>query len=395
VVDPPAHQGFGARLKLFGRTPVGFALLVLLIVAISGLLVGALGLPVGAALMLVVAFGVPVYLGWKTSLKLLLIVALACLVGSPLFAGLVVTDSAFSPPAILSSTDGVLENVSLSPFQANSGSGSFAFNIDTFPSKIPGEYGARLAQVYVWVSNCQYATDSSKPGSNPCYLSPALVFKNFTYDLTPAQQNSTGSVPIVIDATGLPSGQIFYFIVLTAVSNKTTGVWYYALNSNIGGWSCTVQPSYNGCSYAEGPITTGFAGVYELLLLGTYLSVSLVVAVLVAIILIYNYLKGRERLRKAKAKAAAEGEASPLSHAEVRCPSCNAVVDAGETTCWKCGKSLSSSGGKAAPVRSATPAGSPAPKPATEEPESAPPETEDGQPLASDSDAKSSSKDGD
>lgn len=376
MTGAPAKRGFGSRIKAFGETRVGFLVLVAIIVALSGLLIGSLGIPVGAVLMLAVAFGIPVYLGWKRSIKLMFLVALACLVFAPFFAGIVVTESAIAPSATVASTDGVLENVTVSPFEANSGAGVFAFHVQAWPSKIPEKYGAWLEQVYIWVSNCQYATDQSTAGKNPCYLSPALVFKNFTDDLTPAQQNATGGVALTLNATGLPSGQIYYFIVLTAVANRTTGVWYYALNSNVGGWSCTVEPSYGGCSYTAGPISTGWGGVFELLLPGTYLSVGLTVAVLVAFILVYNYLKGREKLRQAAAKAAAQGDGTLPAQAEVRCPSCNAVVDPGETTCWKCGKPVSGSAsasaskgsgkGKgpstaAAPLASSSgPAGSPA-----------------------------------
>ncbi len=84
---------------------------------------------------------------------------------------------------------------------------------------------------------------------------------------------------------------------------------------------------------------------------------ALLVGVLVAVMLIYTYLKGRERMGLAKAKASAGGEDDTVPVAELRCQHCHAVVDKGETSCWKCKKSLSTTS-ESAPLPSGGTTGS-------------------------------------
>lgn len=342
-------MALGTRIKASAKTPIGYVFWMAVIVLLSGFLVGALEIPVGAIFMLIVAFGLPIYLGWNLSLRKFLSVAVAVLLFAPLVTGLVVTQTAVAPSPEVSSSDNVLRNATATPFESSQAHSTFTFRVDVFPwSTNTTNTSIRVEEVYLWVTNCEEDTDTAK---GACYLSPPDFFKNVSQTLTEAQQNES-VVPLTFTLSDLPSGEIFYFIFLTAIATKyANSVWYYGLDENVGGWSCTVAPSYSGCSYVEGPISASWAQVYWLLAPADYLTTLVLVAVLAAIIFVYVYLKGREKLRRAKAKAAAEGTEGAPPGSELHCPHCQAVVDKGETTCWRCKKDLS------APVEANTPSG--------------------------------------
>lgn len=330
----------GVKIKEFGKTPVGFVVYLAIIVLLSGVFVGELGIPVGALLMLMVAFGFPIYAGWKTSLKKLLSVAAVVILFGPLVVTAVVTPLIVTPSPIVASNDNVLTNATVSPWESNAASQVYSFHATVSPAKV--NRSVTLHEVYLWVTNCAADTDHSQGN---CVLWPKAPFLNETYDLTSAQQNSTAPFQVYFNLTtggsnGLQHGQVFYFMFLTAVASVgAEAVEIYSFNTHWGGWSCTTTPGYS-CTYTQGPITTNWGGVYVLFLPGFYYSMAILDAVLVAIILVYSYLKTRERLRQAKAKAAAKGEKGGAPLEEARCPHCGAVVDQGEANCWKCKKSL-------------------------------------------------------
>ncbi|MDE1821951.1 MAG: hypothetical protein KGJ23_00900 [Euryarchaeota archaeon] len=336
-------MAFKERVRAFGKTPIGFGVYLAIIVLLSGFFVGELGIPVGALLMLLVAFGLPIYVGWKTSLRKMLAAALACLLFAPLVTGLVVTQVAVVPSPLAGSADNVLQNATVSPWESNHHGQVYKFQVDVSNHFLVKNI--TLKAVDLWISNCAYDTNSSQ---GACYLTPHEKFHNITYWLSPTQQNATWPFELTFNVSDLAPGEIYYFMFLTEVASVgAESVNIFGFNAHWGGWSCTVPggagSGYGGCSYTQGPITTDFGGVYALLLPDFYLSMLLLVAVLTAIILIYSYLKGRERMRLAKAKAAAAGESGeggPPAE-ELRCPHCGAVVDKGESTCWKCKKSLS------------------------------------------------------
>ncbi len=333
----------GVKIKEFGKTPVGFVVYLAIIVLLSGVFVGELGIPVGALLMLMVAFGFPIYAGWKTSLKKLLSVAAVVILFGPLVVTAVVTPLIITPSPIVASNDNVLSNATVSPWESNAASQVYSFHATVAPEKV--NKSVTLHEVYLWVTNCAADTDTSQGN---CVLWPKAPFLNETYDLTSAQQNSTSPFEVYFNLTtggskGLQHGQVFYFMFLTAVASVgAEALQIYSFNTHWGGWSCTTSPGYS-CTYTQGPITTNWGGVYILFLPGFYYSMAILDAVLVAIILVYSYLKTRERMRQAKAKAAAKGEQGGAPLEEMRCPHCGAVVDKGEANCWKCKKDLSMS----------------------------------------------------
>lgn len=335
-------MALGEKIKAFGRTPVGFVIYLAFIVLLSGFFVGELGIPVGALLMLLFAFGLPIYFGWKTSLRKLLIVALAIFLFAPLVTGLVVTQMAVVPSPVSWSGDNVLQNGSVDPYLGGSSGQVYHFQVQVWPTHLGPNL--TLKAVYLWVTNCAYDTSSSQ---GACYLTPHDPFTNLSVPVSPAQANSTSPFFVYYNTSSLPKGQILYFMFLTAVASVgAPSEWIYALSTHYGGWSCTVPggppAGYSGCSYTQGPITGGWDAAYAYLLPDFYLSMALLVAVLVAVMLIYTYLKGREKMRLAKAKASATGDDAPkVRTVELRCPHCGAVVDKGETNCWKCKKDLS------------------------------------------------------
>ncbi len=336
-------MALGEKIKAFGGTPIGFVVYLAIIVLLAGYFVGELGIPVGALLMLLVSFGLPIYFGWKTSLRKLLIVAVAVLLFAPLVTGVVVTQMAVVPSPVSWSGDNVLQNGSVDPYMGAASGQTYHFQVQVWPSHLGPNL--TLKAVYLWVTNCAYDTSNTQ---GTCYLTPHDPFTNLSQKLSPAQQNSTVSPFMVyFNSSSLPKGQILYFMFLTAVASVgSESQWIYGLSAHYGGWSCTVPggppAGYSGCSYTQGPITGGWGSAYFYLLPDFYLSMALLVGVLVAVMLVYTYLKGRERMRLAKAKASAGGESETAPVAELRCPHCHAVVDKGETSCWKCKKSLSS-----------------------------------------------------
>lgn len=332
-------MSFKSSLRAFGAKPLGYIVLSLFIAMLSGFALGYLLIPVGAIILLAFAFGLPIYFGWNTSLKKFLGVALIVLLVGPLFTGVATTSSVLTPTPALSSSDGVLQNATVSPFQNSGGHPTFTFQVDVFPANLNDSL--RLRYVYLWVTNCESDTDVNS-SQGLCYLSPPDHFVNTTAVVNATDANTTGKFTLDFVLTGLPTGQVFYFLFLTAVSEKAAASpVYWAFSTYGGGWSCTEPPTYSSCTWAEGPVSASYGGVYAFLAPGDYISMALTVAVLAGIILVYAYLKGRERRRKAEAKAAAGGEDSTPSTPEVRCPHCNAVVESGEKTCWKCKKDLS------------------------------------------------------
>jgi hypothetical protein len=326
--------GITASIRTFANSKVGYPITLVLLGAFCGATLGELGL-FGAIFVIAFGFGLPIYFRWNGSLRKFLTAALVIFLLGPVFTGMVVTTNDLSPTGSVSSADPVIPAATVSPFHATAAATDFQF-IATINGSAEIARGNYLRAVSVWVTNCE--GDSDVNGSRgKCWLSPADVWRNDTLWVNTWQANQT--FVLTINITDLPTGQIYYYVFLTAVSPITETSIVYWTSDHPSAGECTGPVGSGACGWVEGPITAAWGGVYVLVAASDYLAMAFTVAILAAIILLYIYLKGRERQRRARAKAAAGGETTPPA-VEIRCPNCNAVVEGGETTCWKCKKPL-------------------------------------------------------
>jgi hypothetical protein len=300
-----------------------------LIVVLVALGLFGLGLILGAIVLILLGFGVPVYLGWKKSFKTLFLVAIILVIAVPPVYAAFYNNELFQQYNVPSSSDNILQSASVHPFSYPPAKGNtYDFSISTVSQNESGNF-TKTTDIILWVTDCPNDGFGSTNlcGENPDYFHSFPYFINQT-------TNGTRSVNWAFWNLTLPSNKIFYF---QFTANYTLGTYYGY--SAIG--YCTFSkgvctPAAQESSYwYEGPITGSWAAIYVTLLPDIYLLMGVLGALLAVIIVTYRYLKIREKRRQDEAKAAASG--APTLN-EASCSSCGAVMKKDETTCWKCGK---------------------------------------------------------
>ena len=350
--------------RRFLVTPVGKALLLavtILIVFATYVYVDTL---VAIPAFLLFGLAVPIWIGLKAPRYLALTGLVVLLLVAPI-SNVVITQDILTPigescsPSTGSNCQGaVLQNASVSPYVGGSAV-NFTWTVDVYPQYLPGAPNSTPLWLNLYVSTCPGATGNSSPDCSAGYP---------LYILNDTSVNETTS----------PSVQSFHFAI------GQDGIWDWQMSlafrnstnrNNLTYVFLVGDPTYNGI---EGPVVGDYATTYTALILTLYFDDLLFLgAPFYIVLLLYMVFKRRERAKQDTARRAAGppptddgtpttgsspltpvgglgGPAKPAipSPKEGACPNCGAVVYANETTCWKCGASLTSASSGGTPLPS-------------------------------------------
>jgi hypothetical protein len=355
------------RFRRFLPTPAGRILLILLAIlavfATYAYITAVLAIPT----ILLFGLAVPIWGGLKRP-RFLALVGLVVIVAVAPLATVVFTQEVFVPVGVAdSSTDlsesngyAVLQNASVHPYTGTTDT-VFTWTVTVFPANVP-RGNETPYELDLYVSTCPGATGNNSPNCAQPYSFNVLDNRTLP---------GANETPI---AGALPYNVTFSYRI------GSTGIWawqmgLFTLNSttkNPSFQELVGDPTYNGI---EGPVVGSFTTIYSELLLTIYFQDLLFLgAPFYFVLLIYMLFKNRER-RKKEAQQRAPGPVPPVTAPggttsappakgtplpssrtlsgsaagppaaapagqELNCPKCNAVVYAGERTCWKCGAPL-------------------------------------------------------
>jgi len=349
------------RLRSFLPTPVGRILLILLAVAVTFATYAYVSAIIAIPAILLFGLFVPIWAGLKRPRYLAIAGLVIILTVAPL-ATVVFTQEIMTPVGLSNSATGanfesggpVMQNASVSPYTGTA-STNFTWTVTIFPENHP------LGNTTPWelelfISTCPGATGNSSPYCASPYPLTVLVkaLPNTTSPYSETFHDQIGT-------NGIWAWQMGIY-----TNNSTTKVPYFQL--------LVGDPTYNGI---EGPVVGGFWVIYSELVPEIYFQDFLFLgAPFYCILLVYMLFKNRERRRKDVLQRApgpvppaggseppsapapsggpplpssGSGKTAPATKSaastEMNCPKCNAVVYAGEQTCWKCGSSLSAPAG--------------------------------------------------
>jgi YVTN family beta-propeller protein len=266
---------------------------------------------------------------------------------------------------------GLLQNASVSPYLGSS-STEFVYRLSVYPGYVPEGTG-QVLKINFYVSTCPGATApnnvSSCPSNYPLFEQSIVLAQPVTTLTT-----VTGKV------AGLGTG-VWTWAVTATLSNVSL------VPSVVAGPNVTYLMGTSNSSLAviTGPVVGTFLDTYSEILFDIFLTDLVYLGIpFYFVLLLYMWFKARERRRKqltrraAAEKAAGTGLASTSpaqapggppgqgggsggtssgtpAPPELTCPSCGAVVYAGEAKCWKCGGALNtgpaSAAGAALPSR--------------------------------------------
>lgn len=350
-------QQVQGRFRRFLPTPLGRVFLIV----IAFLVVFATYAYVSAiiAIPAILLFGLflPIWSGTKRPRFLALIGLVIVLAVAPV-ATVIFTQEISTPVGVSASSAGVgfsngspvLQNASVSPYTGTA-STNFTWTVTVFPGNHP-QNNSTPVELDLFISTCPGATGNDSPYCTQPY--PLTILQNKTL---PA--NATAPY-IVRFHYQIGSNGVWAWQMGVYTRNSTTQVPYFQL--------LVGDPQYNGI---EGPVVGGFGAIYlELLPTIFFQDLLFLGAPFYALLLVYMLFKNRERRRREAQQRApgpvppvgdtgtgpTEGKSAPLPSStgasagtagpsaaavqELNCPKCNAVVYAGESTCWKCGASL-------------------------------------------------------
>jgi hypothetical protein len=314
------------------------------------------------AIPAIIVFGlaVPIWAGLKRPRYLAITGLVIILIVGPIATAAITqeirTPIGPSSSAEMSSVNGtgiVLLNAGVSPYTGGT-STNFNWTVMLQPQYAPsGTRGGMLA-VSLYISSCPGAT-----GGNSSYCSSGYTLYNLTHNFTsPLTSPTPFSFRYVIGSVGIWDWQMG-----AVFRNGTTGNLSYVF--------LVGDPTYNGI---EGPVIGTWSDTFAELVPTVYLNGLLFLGLPFYLVLVlYMFFKSREARRKEAQRRAAgptptdsaagtdaptggtsppgpAGSPPPPSASEKTCPNCNAVVYENETTCWKCGASLTA--GPATPLPS-------------------------------------------
>lgn len=358
-----AQQSKGRFRRFLSTTP---GLIVLIVVAFLLVFATYVYVSVVIAIPALLLFGLalPIWAGIKRP-RFLAILGLVIVVAVAPIATIVFTQEIMSPVPLANSASGspfsvgspVMQNASVHPFNGGA-STNFTWKVTIFPQNVP-KGNTTPVWLILYISTCPGATGNNSPYCSQPY---PLTILNKTLPTSPTGPY-TETFAYKIGTNGIWDWQMGIY-----TKNSTTGVPYFQL--------LVGDPTYNGI---EGPVIGGFSVIYSELILTVYFQDILFLgAPFYFVLLVYMLFKNRERRRKeaqqrapgpvppdggpaTAAAAAAPSKGAPLPSGqnppgssgappsasaaaqELNCPKCNAVVYAGEATCWKCGAALSTS----------------------------------------------------
>jgi hypothetical protein len=307
--------------------------------------------------ILVFGLAVPIWSGLKRPRYLAITGLVIILLVGPL-ASAAITQEIRTPTPAASSIDytssngtgPVLLNAQVSPYTGGT-STNFSWTVTIQPQYAPNTTRGLLG-VSLFISTCPGATSNNSP-----FCSAGYSLVNLTHNYTsPPVTTTTLTISYVLGSVGIWDWQMGAFF-----ANSTAG----------GNWTWVFlqgDPTYNGI---EGPVVGTWSDTFAELLPTVYLNGLLFLGLpYYLVLLLYMFFKSRETRRKEAVRRAAgptpppapsdattgalpptgggpppTGTGASAASAERTCPNCNAVVYENETTCWKCGASLSAAPG--------------------------------------------------
>lgn len=345
-------QGRRGGVKAFLSGRLGrIILIVIAILVVVGAFLFA-GVLFAILAVLIFGLGIPIWVG-ASQPRYLAVLGVAVLAVSPAIITAVEVPLILTPPGYSASTDGVMQNATVTPFSAAAGT-NFTWTVQIFPAFLPAGYNT--VNLTLYVSTCPGATGNNSPycsSGYPLYW-VGLGIPNLTR-LTP----TTETFHLAIPTSNVWNWQMgLYYGKWNQSSNQFSNLTFDLLAGD---------PSYNSI---EGPVTADWAGVYSLLVGSIYLSTLLYIglaffiALLVYMLFRMRRMRRQQEARRARPPPPAPGEKAPLASAsaggapatpagdgpappppkETACPNCGAVVYPNETFCWKCGAPLGGKG---------------------------------------------------
>jgi hypothetical protein len=345
------------RFRRFLTTPVGRILLVLLAVLVVFASYAYVSFIIAIPAILLFGLAVPIWAGLKRP-RYLALAGLAIILTVAPLASVVVTQEIRTPESPASSSSDllfsngspVMQNAGVSPYTGST-STNFTWSVTVYPGNHPANNSTPV-RIDLYISTCPGATGNSSPACTAGY--PFTDLENNTLPNTTTPY--TVRFHYDIGSNGIWAWQMGIY-----TNNTTTKKAFFQL--------LVGDPTYNGI---EGPVVGSFSDTYFELLPEVYFEDFLFLGVpFYVILLVYMLFKNRERRRKEaerralgpvppagkEAETQTGGKAAPLPSSspggppgsgaaptsavtELNCPKCNAVVYAGEKSCWKCGATL-------------------------------------------------------
>lgn len=347
VLDRIRHfvPTFWQSFVAFSQTRLGYVSLTAVIVVLVALALFEIGVLFGALAMILLAFGLPVYMGWNKSFKTLLIVALVVTASVPPIWAALSNDQLFTPYSPDGSPDGIIQHPTVTPFAYPPGKGNlYNFSAELHKQKVTTtgvnstSYRIDITAVYLWVTDCPYdGTLNNHTVNNACNGGPDYLHE-FAPFVVPKAEYADPVIPVWFNES-LPSNNILYFDLIANYTLVNTTVYSYACMGDCVPYKGSYAPAADESYYwTEGPITGSWGYIYAVRILPTfYLIGAGLGAMLIGVVLVYRWLKIREKRRLLQAEDTAGG--TPVG-GETICPACGAVVKDQESFCWKCGKPL-------------------------------------------------------
>ena len=349
------------RFRRFLQSGPGRIILILLAVLVVFATYVYVSVVIAIPALLLFGLALPIWVGLKRPRFLALAGLVIVLTVAPI-STIVITQEVLTPVGPASSQSGspfsnggaIMQNATVSPFTGST-STNFTWTVTIYPQYVPIG-NTTPSSLYLYISTCPGATGNSSPYCTSPYPLTILVDKSLPNQTTPY----TVKFHYQIGTGGIWDWQMGLY-----TNNTTTKKPFFQ--------TLVGDPTYNGI---EGPVVGTFADVYSALILTIYFQDFLFLgAPFYFVLLIYMLFKNRERRKKeaqqrapgpvppeggptatappptgaplpssrTASPSAAGGPKSAASVQELNCPKCNAVVYAGEQSCWKCGADLTSS----------------------------------------------------
>jgi len=346
--------------RRFLTTPPGRILLIVVAVLATFASYAYVSFIIAIPAILLFGLALPIWAGLKRP-RYLALAGLAIILTVAPVANVVFTQEIMTPVGSSASATGatfangtpLMQNATVAPYVGSTGT-NFTWSVTIFPGNHPLNNSTPV-RIDLYISTCPGATSTSSPYCSAGYPFFDLVNRSLPNTTTPYTVHFHDQIGTV----GIWSWQMGIY-----TNNSTTKQAFFQL--------LVGDPTYNGI---EGPVVGTFSDIYFELLPEIYFQDFLFLGIpFYVILLVYMLFKNRERRRKdverralgpvppeggqgpvppggtsaplpsSKAASATPGgrpsSAAASSVAELNCPKCNAVVYAGEKSCWKCGASL-------------------------------------------------------
>ena len=226
----------------------------------------------------------------------------------------------------------VITNAQVTPFLGDAGA-TYNFSFELDPAALPFNSSPGLLWAALYISSCPGATGNTSP-----YCSAGYPFLEFNDTALP---NTSAPFLEQFNVTLGDGPQIWWWQASTGYeanhsASQVVSIFLYV-------------PTYGS---QEGPVTGPFTSTFTLVLVPILEALLIYTGtVFFFALLVYMYFRGRRQRRggpplstdpsapEAPGTPGAPPTAPP-SPTEQKCPNCQALVYPNESSCWKCGASL-------------------------------------------------------